>query len=546
MDGWFPVKFETVELLPEAMRQVEHEEVVIRSDEGWNEWMEELVLPSGNAQVPSPPVDLNEYTLIGVFLGEFEEVQDVRITNIATLNLGLRVNYLEFSAGVQPEDPQLVRPGHMAAIPKTQHHVLFERATIAFPTPLPGVPDIDLPAADAQELNDGFELPDDALFQRYNVVFRIDGIPYARTQFDVNKGNGGGRIPARASIDIDQGDASVAANVEVAFTGSRYHSISEWGPVQRRGNHFLLNSTANEIQFVREPDLPYFERHTFRLPLFKESGDGELIDFAHVDTPIQLEERQNVVINSRQEWWDFIGFDPVDFDRQTLIGVFSGVRSNGGYDVKITALLLRDGVINADYQERMPQLGEACTEALVRPASLVGIEKSDLPIDFILLPETGIDLPIPVEPDGGINDGAGLIPVDGGDALPRLENGAFRTVEFRINGIVYADAEFIYEGGGNGNRIPARATIDIEEGTLPWPLMWTSPSPDSLTTPCLTGVLPCDMAISSSSMPRPREWSSWSSRSSHILSVTLIVSSSTMGLSLVASLTLNASRRTFK
>lgn len=546
------IKFESVELVPEWMRPLSPEDVVIRSDEEWGEWVSKHFPADVQAPLPGPPVDLSQFTLLGVFLGEVPQGIGILLVSVRTDGRSIVATAVESIPGVRPEEDLFERPGTMVAIPKTLLPVTFEREVLAFPTPPPFNPDEPIidpepgdpepgdpvpggPAPSDPEPGDPqpgdpapggpapgdpqpgdpapggpspsdpepgdpapgfpspFGLPVAAQEENrewppsgaYLLVFRVDGFEVAQTKFDFSDNGGGGgepgRIPADADITIEQGADGVTAHVEVAFFDSPYHTISQWGPVSRHGpHHFVIDSTSTEVFFVTEPELPYYERNRFSLP-FDDPGvpvppiQGEPIDWREVEADLELEKAQNVVIESREQWWELIGFDPapdteppadpIDFEEETLIGVFRGELPNGCYDVSIAGVVLQeDGVLLVHYQLRDPREFEACTEALVRPKVLLAVPKLGFEVDFIEHPDTGVD-PEPVGPD---QDGAG-----GGVVEPfpdEVADGDVVHVEFHINGLLYAATEFVYgdpNGGGgdpgNGKRIPAEAALEIEQ-----------------------------------------------------------------------------------
>ncbi len=449
---WEELSFEPLELLPDYLRPAERHEVVLRTEEEWDAWIGEIWPPDIDADAPPIPVDFETHTVVAIYLGRQVEGAGAEFDRIVTNGQSIDVRYVEWTPGIiEGEEISYHYPGLMAAIRKTDLPVTFNGRT----------PTGDPPVAHTDSSNSlGWPGPDDAGV--YLVIFRINGIAYARARFEIS--GGGGKIPARANIEVTQDGEIAEAEVEVAFTGFPYHSISEWGPVECRGNHFIIHSQASEIHFVREPALPYFERHRFRLPLAKDD-DGEAIDFEIIDINPQIAQQQNVVIQTRDQWWELIGFepgpnvlpapDPVDFEEFTLIGVIRGVKPTGCYGLKIIDIAVRDGVILTTYQLRDPRPNELCVQATTYPALFAAIEKTESPIDFIELPDPGFDAPpIPVEPDGGIGDGGG--------PLPPLEPGDVYTVEFRIDDLTYAETKFVIED--EDDRIPARATLKLEEG----------------------------------------------------------------------------------
>ena len=441
-----PIKFKTLDLIPSYLRPTKRTELVFRTEEEWSNWVRDNWPPHIRAALPPIPVDFENNIVLAVFAGETEQGIDIAITAVTDCGSSIVADHLTSYPGIQLEDPELVRPGHMVAIPKTQLPVRFRGNTIAFPSP----PPIELFDIAAQELDEG----------HYRVVFRIDGVAYAKGEFTVD--DDGDRFPARAAIEVREGnDGAMSALVEVAFTGFPYHTVNDWGPVIRQGNHFILDAEASEVNFVQEPELPYFESHIYPLTLF---GGSEEIDFKRLDLRVQKEQPQNVVIQTTQEWWDLTGFepgllalpapDPVNFDEVTLIAVFAGAKPNGCHNVGIQEVALDNGVINVSYRERLPDPRELCTQAIVYPASAIAIEKTDTPIDFIEKPaqiggdvnghgENG-DEAIPV--DGPPGDGSAAGPLPEGDPLiaspPILPRGTLYTIEFRMNGVTYASKRF--------------------------------------------------------------------------------------------------------
>lgn len=437
-----PIRFKTLDLIPSYLRPTNPAELVFKTEEEWSNWVRDNWPPHIRAALPPIPVDFESAIVFAVFAGETQQGIDIAITAVTDFGSSIVVDHLTSYPGVQHEDPELVRPGHMVAIPKTKLPVRFRGDTIAFPSPPPAeVFDIG-----AQDLDDG----------HYRVVFRIDEVAYAKAEFTV--GEDDDRIPARATIEVSEGnDNSVSALVEVAFTGFPYYTVSDWGPVIRQGNHFILDAEASEVNFIRAPELPYFESHVYPLTLF---GGPEEIDFKRLDLKVQKERPRNVIIESREQWWELIGFepgplvlpapDPVNFDEMTLIAVFAGAKPNGCYNVGIQEVTLDHGVINVCYRERLPDLREFCTQAIVYPVSAIAIAKTETPIDFIEKPaqiggdvngrEEEGDEPIPV--DGPLGDGSSADPLPEGEFPGILPRGPVYTIEFRMNGITYATRLF--------------------------------------------------------------------------------------------------------
>lgn len=428
-----PISFKTLDLIPSYLRPTEPAEVVFRTEEEWSNWVRDNWPPHIRAVLPPIPVDFESNIVLAAFAGETEQGIDIAITAVRDFGSSIVVDHLTSYPGVQHKDPEIVRPGHMVAIAKTKLPVRFRGDTIAFPSPSP----VEVFDVETQDLDDG----------HYSVVFRIDEVTYAKAEFTV--GENDDRIPARATVEISEGnDNSVSALVEVTFTGFPYYTVSDWGPVIRQGNHFILDAEASEVNFIRAPELPYFESNVYPLTLF---GRTEEIDFERLDLKVQEERPRNVIIESREQWWELIGFepgplvlpapDPVNFDEMTLIAVFAGAKPNGCFNVGIQEVTLDNGVINVCYRERLPDPQEFCTQAIVYPVSAIAIAKTETPIDLIEKPaqiggEVEGNEPIPV--DGPPGDGSGADPLPDGEFPGILPHGSVYTIEFRMNGTTYA------------------------------------------------------------------------------------------------------------
>ncbi len=116
--------------------------------------------------------------------------------------------------------------------------------------------------SETYNLNYNLEVPEPG---EYQIVYRINGFPYAKKAFRFPEGKDERPFPAKASIKIEQTEKAVFANVRATFFDFPYHSIIDWGEPTRDGNRFLLNAKANPVQFIREPDEPTVQTHRYLL-----------------------------------------------------------------------------------------------------------------------------------------------------------------------------------------------------------------------------------------------------------------------------------------
>lgn len=73
----------------------------------------------------------------------------------------------------------------------------------------------------------------------------------------------------------------------------------------------------------------------------------------------------------------------VDFSRETILAVFLGTRSTGGFSVEISRVVQRDGKIVAETERRSPRPEEPVTMALTSPFHIVRVNIPSENIEFI-------------------------------------------------------------------------------------------------------------------------------------------------------------------
>jgi len=73
---------------------------------------------------------------------------------------------------------------------------------------------------------------------------------------------------------------------------------------------------------------------------------------------------------------------PIDFTKEALIGIFSGLKSTNGYSIKVTSILENKCEILVNYYEKAPQPGETLTSAATYPSDFILIPKTTKPVFF--------------------------------------------------------------------------------------------------------------------------------------------------------------------
>jgi hypothetical protein len=103
-----------------------------------------------------------------------------------------------------------------------------------------------------------------------------------------------------------------------------------------------------------------------------------------------VQEPKNVVVRDAASWallWKaHTGSDAnlpaVDFTRDMVAAVFRGRLPNGCYSTMITQVYRANAVISVHRVDTEPGEGAICTLAIVTPAHLVAIPRSDEPVLF--------------------------------------------------------------------------------------------------------------------------------------------------------------------
>ncbi|MDQ6472298.1 protease complex subunit PrcB family protein [Flavobacterium sp. LHD-80] len=78
----------------------------------------------------------------------------------------------------------------------------------------------------------------------------------------------------------------------------------------------------------------------------------------------------------------------IDFSKNMLVGVFSGMKTTTGYSIKMTSIVENKCEIVISYYESGPQAGENISSTATYPSDFILIPKSDKTIIFIKTTET--------------------------------------------------------------------------------------------------------------------------------------------------------------
>jgi hypothetical protein len=124
------------------------------------------------------------------------------------------------------------------------------------------------------------------------------------------------------------------------------------------------------------------------------SNDIPFETISRVAPGVGQSERKNYVIRSEVDWKELWGMvhpgesapplPYVDFSRETVVAVFSGVKPTGGFSIEITRVVDAGGRVLVYVSEVSPGDGCFVTEALTYPHHIVKVQKSDKPVELIV------------------------------------------------------------------------------------------------------------------------------------------------------------------
>ena len=97
-----------------------------------------------------------------------------------------------------------------------------------------------------------------------------------------------------------------------------------------------------------------------------------------------VRESLQIVIRAQAEWKDLWqrhastkATPPpppvIDFNKETVVGVFLGEKPTGGYDIEIVSAERIDGTLLISFAEKSPQSGAILTQALTQPFHIVRV-----------------------------------------------------------------------------------------------------------------------------------------------------------------------------
>ncbi len=137
-------------------------------------------------------------------------------------------------------------------------------------------------------------------------------------------------------------------------------------------------------------------RRTARTADMNENDNMRNIVITHIagGSYCGIEESKTKAVTSASDWeeiWAVIHRDirperaapEIDFSRETVVGVFLGTRSTGGYSVEIIDASLHNGKLEVIYKTKSPSPGDMVSMAITQPFHVISVNVTGAEIEFI-------------------------------------------------------------------------------------------------------------------------------------------------------------------
>ncbi len=101
--------------------------------------------------------------------------------------------------------------------------------------------------------------------------------------------------------------------------------------------------------------------------------------------------KQNIVINSRAKWQDFLAKttvdtqfkDAIDFSKQIVLVAVDSKRNTGGFSIEISKTVKKESKLHVTILSEGPKPTDMVTMALTQPIHIVKINKTSKEIVFV-------------------------------------------------------------------------------------------------------------------------------------------------------------------
>ncbi|TVR74545.1 MAG: protease complex subunit PrcB family protein [Marinilabiliales bacterium] len=126
-----------------------------------------------------------------------------------------------------------------------------------------------------------------------------------------------------------------------------------------------------------------------------DTGEMKEIEITHITRGpfCGVEQQQNIAVTDNAHWkelWTTVqrnrhpadDLPEIDFSRQTIICVFLGTRSTGGYSVEILGASLQGDTLTVLYTTESPAPGDMVSMAITHPCHIVSVDVTAEQVEF--------------------------------------------------------------------------------------------------------------------------------------------------------------------
>lgn len=197
----------------------------------------------------------------------------------------------------------------------------------------------------------------------------------------------------RLEVEMDPIETNTHYGVDlyIKFPPTDRRAVDDWGTPVNVDGTFEIRATSVTRETLDA--LPHKQSHRYLIARKSTTTVAKDIEYKVEESrDFQVEEEHQIVLHSEDQWHKWtanqtgdreIAFKPpVDFEERTLIGVFAGAKTTGGYGISIEKISHQPDFIQVEYIETIPGIHDPVTDAFTYPYQWVSIEKTPGPYSF--------------------------------------------------------------------------------------------------------------------------------------------------------------------
>ena len=140
---------------------------------------------------------------------------------------------------------------------------------------------------------------------------------------------------------------------------------------------FLFLSCSSRINNKSKP----MKQEVIAFEIIAQDDFGGMTDskFIAIKDQKALNEIYNIISEGRLPE---LKAPPIDFEKETVIALFLGEKTSGGYAITVGQILNIDDKINVAYKITAPKRGEMVTTVMTQPYCIIKIPKTSKKVTF--------------------------------------------------------------------------------------------------------------------------------------------------------------------